>query len=512
MIRFHFFVLGCLFSFVVFGAALGQPPISDPDMMAPAGSMPGMYPLTITAANVNAAPIPGSTIGGAGSNNMLVSFPAAGPIKWTESRHNEGDIALLVGPFDPDDPSYFPPNMFVEDYKPLEDGQPFANTTLAWRANRDHGALLATVRHNGVNNGDLFAGQPLGITHGIAYFNDDFGQGWGYRMNDGVFANGGENSADLQMGVAGNDADLGEAVFNTAVAILPYVEGWPGAYVFPGFDQPAMFGSSGNVDSSNVTWEDGIATVNLPGVDPTIDGMLFVAPTGGGNSTNVAGAFPTADGWHVTIREDNDDDFTGMTYNLLDNGFQFVYVPFGSSGLIGGLVNGQDGSLAVSAGESEFNLTRRGPGEYAIQISISGNPATEDDGMLLLSVAGALPGSAILADRKFLSYEYDTNNNEFVVQAREVTETGSANSENAFGDVLELRDVDFYFAYVDFSNPFKFPIVGDINCDGAINLLDVTPFVELLNSGGFASKADINGDGLVNLLDVTPFVDLLTGG
>lgn len=51
--------------------------------------------------------------------------------------------------------------------------------------------------------------------------------------------------------------------------------------------------------------------------------------------------------------------------------------------------------------------------------------------------------------------------------------------------------------------------LGDINCDGLINLLDVAPFIELLTSGEFLPQADINGDGLVNLLDVAPFIDLL---
>lgn len=54
-------------------------------------------------------------------------------------------------------------------------------------------------------------------------------------------------------------------------------------------------------------------------------------------------------------------------------------------------------------------------------------------------------------------------------------------------------------------------LVGDVNCDGEINLLDVGPFVELLANGGFSPKADIDGDGAVNLLDVGPFVDLLAG-
>ncbi len=505
--------LSCLITLVGTGHLLGQPPkISDPNNMAPAGSMPGVFPESITAANVNAAPIPGSTIGGAGSNNMLVSFPASGPVAWTESRHNEGDIALLVGPFDPNDPSYFPPNAFVDNYSPLENGQPFANTTLAWRVNRDHGALLATVRHNGVDNGDLFNGLPVGTTHGVAYFNADFGQGWGYRSNDGVFANGGENSADLQMGVAGFDSDLGEAVFNTAVALFPYSEGWQGAYVDPFFaSAQASFSSSGNVDESAVTWDNGLATVSLPGVDATSDGMLFVAATGGGNASNIAAAFPTEDGWQVTIREDNDADFSGMTFNQLDNSFQFLYVPYESSGLIGGRVNGDDGSLIGSAGQTEFSVTRQRQGEYAIQINKDGSFATENEGMLILSVAGALPGSLSLADRKFLSYEFEPMSNTFLVQAREVVANDDPNSENIFGDLLSLRDVDFYFAYVDFSTPFKFPVVGDVNCDGVVDLLDVAPFVELITTNTFSLKADINEDGVVDLLDVEPFVNLLTG-
>ena len=55
-------------------------------------------------------------------------------------------------------------------------------------------------------------------------------------------------------------------------------------------------------------------------------------------------------------------------------------------------------------------------------------------------------------------------------------------------------------------------LLGDVNCDGAVNLLDVAPFVDLVSNGGFSVKADINEDGSVNLLDVQPFVALLSGG
>lgn len=58
---------------------------------------------------------------------------------------------------------------------------------------------------------------------------------------------------------------------------------------------------------------------------------------------------------------------------------------------------------------------------------------------------------------------------------------------------------------------FQTPIVlGDVNGDGVVNLLDVAPFVAVLTSGIYNPAADINMDGQVNLLDVALFVALLT--
>ena len=53
-------------------------------------------------------------------------------------------------------------------------------------------------------------------------------------------------------------------------------------------------------------------------------------------------------------------------------------------------------------------------------------------------------------------------------------------------------------------------VLGDINCDDTVNLLDVAPFVELISINEFDEKADINEDGVVNLLDIGPFIDLLS--
>ena len=72
------------------------------------------------------------------------------------------------------------------------------------------------------------------------------------------------------------------------------------------------------------------------------------------------------------------------------------------------------------------------------------------------------------------------------------------------GDPLQAAQLT-----VDFTPPGV--LLGDVNRDGAVNLLDVGPFVELIATGEFQAEADINMDGVVNLLDVGPFVELLSG-
>lgn len=52
-------------------------------------------------------------------------------------------------------------------------------------------------------------------------------------------------------------------------------------------------------------------------------------------------------------------------------------------------------------------------------------------------------------------------------------------------------------------------LLGDVNRDGAVDLLDVSPFIDLLSVTNFQNEADINRDGVVNLLDVASFVKLL---
>lgn len=52
-------------------------------------------------------------------------------------------------------------------------------------------------------------------------------------------------------------------------------------------------------------------------------------------------------------------------------------------------------------------------------------------------------------------------------------------------------------------------LLGDVNQDGFVNLLDVDPFIQLIALGVFQCEADTNQDGFVNLLDVDPFIAII---
>ncbi len=53
-------------------------------------------------------------------------------------------------------------------------------------------------------------------------------------------------------------------------------------------------------------------------------------------------------------------------------------------------------------------------------------------------------------------------------------------------------------------------LLGDVNLDGVVDLLDIAPFVAHVINGIYQPEADINQDGAVDLLDIAPFVAILT--
>ncbi|MEM7314732.1 MAG: SBBP repeat-containing protein, partial [Planctomycetota bacterium] len=52
-------------------------------------------------------------------------------------------------------------------------------------------------------------------------------------------------------------------------------------------------------------------------------------------------------------------------------------------------------------------------------------------------------------------------------------------------------------------------LLGDVNLDGQVNLLDVQPMTDLITSGTYHANADFDFDGVITLLDVAPFTERL---
>ena len=54
-------------------------------------------------------------------------------------------------------------------------------------------------------------------------------------------------------------------------------------------------------------------------------------------------------------------------------------------------------------------------------------------------------------------------------------------------------------------------LVGDVNADGLVNILDVVLLVNMVLSDEYNASADLNNDGVINVLDVVLLVNIILG-
>lgn len=160
-------------------------------------------------------------------------------------------------------------------------------------------------------------------------------------------------------------------------------------------------------------------------------------------------------------------DFDSLNSGVLPN--------FGNTGPIavsGTIADGETKTLIALGGAtgvavgSTFSVIARSDADISVSLLVGGNTVATSD----RAGAGVIEG---------LQAQAATNNGFFI----EVTSSGGGGT-----------------------------LLGDVNGDGAVNLLDIQPFVDLIATGQFNAGGDLNGDGVVNLLDVQPFVDALSGG
>lgn len=441
-------VVGCLAGY----PASAFPP--GPTPVVPAGGgPPGAFPNTsVSAVNViakgNSAAFDGRV--------EISGFEGQGPIRWTINRYNRGDFAMRLAPANPSGADANTLNMGFIDFPGANDASLAENQS--WRPNAVLGVAIPTARQNGPVNwgdgeGDFYPTVAIGAAS----------SGYGYSMTDGTF---GQGQLDINGGRAGTHASSPEANFSFSVAWFPFDAGWIGGNMGnpadtatgrPQWNETNQH--SAGLTPGLMTWSippsppgdgttyGGLGQLRLPGVNAETDGMLFTTSSHGNSDVNIVGVAPTNDpgsgssGWIVTIREDS--ALTGDEVAAAGQfQFEFVYVPYNAQNLIGGYINGSTGGSLQSAGT--FTMTRTGIGTY--ELSIPGKAGT--NGTLLLQVADFEEGTSLpMASRAFLSYQYNSGTGKFVIQSRKAV----------FDTDADLTDANFYFAWIDFTNPLSPP-------------------------------------------------------
>ena len=210
---------------------------------------------------------------------------------------------------------------------------------------------------------------------------------------------------------------------------------------------------------------------------------------------------------------ENGSDFPNaeIPTNTIDGTAELKYLNFGieNSGFI---IRRADGAPVVIDG---FTITTandepaRDPSSYTIEGT--NDPVTSEqnsDGSNENWVAVA-SGTVALPDDRFTESDFVPVANTTAYNAyRVVFPTVKATDDPLLlANSMQIGEMTFT------GEVGKGVLIGDVNCDGEVNLLDVAPFVDILTGDApFNAKADIDQSGSVDLLDVNPFVLLLTGG
>lgn len=424
----------------------------------PPGASPWDLPLPYLGATVTAAKfmINASLVSKYDSDTerdrIVVDIQGQGPVLWSISRFNRGDLSPRIQPRRPFAQSNLGiPGDPKEGFR-TSDFKHFS--TQAWRPSVDRGVLLASVAQNGQEWND---GTPR-FYGTVACVMES--EGYGYSMSDGTF--GADNpNLDITIGKAGR---MDEANIDVAVAWFPYDQGWMGGYL----DQPSqelymtpLWSGEGahspllDADAGKVIrWGKRGATLQLSGVKPEKDGMLFVTstdPSKENNDVNCVGIYTKHHhpGWRIQMREDSSPDPSQLT-KPTQFMFAFVYIPFTAGGLVGGNIDGFSGKTI--SGRGPYVVNRRGVGEYEIRIAgpheaeWEDDTKTEQDGILLLQITGRDDSNHHYAKHAFLSYNY-TQQGTLFVQCRELVVDGMGNED------FPLTDSDFSFVWIDFNKP-----------------------------------------------------------
>ena len=79
---------------------------------------------------------------------------------------------------------------------------------------------------------------------------------------------------------------------------------------------------------------------------------------------------------------------------------------------------------------------------------------------------------------------------------------------------LDPATIALIAAWIDegaLPEPYE-PLLGDVNDDGTVNILDIVQLTNMILSDDYQELADLNGDGVLNILDIVQLVNIILGG
>ena len=191
--------------------------------------------------------------------------------------------------------------------------------------------------------------------------------------------------------------------------------------------------------------------------------------------------------WSIYVGQDNDSAIVIEDGQVFSDGSSILNVDFGEV-IVGSNI---DTSIEVTLSKSGLD------GTYFC-VTCSGSATSNREGS-----HNAFPVGFFSSQEMTVTLNYDSNtigtyNGSVVIDNLDVTSAGGIGKGSNDGD-------DLINLSINVVEPF---VLGDVNCDGELNLLDVGPFVAAVGAGLYSEKADINADGEVNLLDVDLFIAL----
>ena len=77
-------------------------------------------------------------------------------------------------------------------------------------------------------------------------------------------------------------------------------------------------------------------------------------------------------------------------------------------------------------------------------------------------------------------------------------------------NIINENDLDYL------SSILGLGLLGDVNLDGVVNIVDIVQLVSTINSGEISDidlmLQDLNEDGVVNVIDIVSLIDQIIGG